>query len=161
MNVISVKPHHLLDIIKLYGAGLDRFVPDPNHHHDFFRIGNITLKHPETIVKFTLGSDAVCTPCKFNQNDCCLDKVVGNPPPYQSKGVWNKTIDKRLMKILSIKENEEMTMRDYCQLAFEKLNPSNMKKIWKERPTQETANRTKFLFAGLQKYLSLSRGDRI
>jgi hypothetical protein len=155
MKVISIKPHHLLDIIKLYGAGLNHFVPDPSHQHDFYRVGNIALKNPNTIVMFTIGNDAICTPCKFNQNHYCMDVVANNPSKFQSKDVWNKTIDKRLMKILGINENDQMTIHEYCQLAFTRLNPGNIKEIWKERPDKETANRTALLLKGLKKYLSL------
>lgn len=38
MNSILIKPHHFIDIIKLYGSGIDRFVPDEKMGHDFYFI---------------------------------------------------------------------------------------------------------------------------
>ena len=38
MNSILIKPHHFIDIIKLYGSGIDRFVPDEKMGHDFIRL---------------------------------------------------------------------------------------------------------------------------
>ena len=38
MNSILIKPHHFIDIIKLYGSGIDRFVPDEKMGHDFYKV---------------------------------------------------------------------------------------------------------------------------
>ncbi len=43
METITIKPHHFMDIIKLYGAGIESFVPDEKLGHDFYRIGNLRL----------------------------------------------------------------------------------------------------------------------
>ena len=40
MNSILIKPHHFIDIIKLYGSGIDRFVPDEKMGHDFYKVAN-------------------------------------------------------------------------------------------------------------------------
>ena len=37
---IIIKPHHFIDIIKLYGAGIERFVPDEPMGHDFYKVAN-------------------------------------------------------------------------------------------------------------------------
>jgi len=150
--MIVIKPHHLLDIFKLYGAGLEKFIPDPLYGHDFYKIGNLILKNPKTRVKFTSGSDDICKPCKFNKNGNCIDVVWGNPIKYLSKNLWNKTIDQRLMETLSITEGAEMTAIDYCNLALKKIDEDSIKKIWKERPGIETRNRSKLLLLGLAKF---------
>lgn len=33
---LVIKPHHLLDIFKLYGRGVETFVPDDKYKHDFY-----------------------------------------------------------------------------------------------------------------------------
>lgn len=43
MEDIIIKPHHLLDILKLYGKGIEKFVPDINHEHDFYKIANMIV----------------------------------------------------------------------------------------------------------------------
>ena len=40
---IVIKPHHLLDIFKLYGKGIENFVPDKNYNHNFYFIGNVNI----------------------------------------------------------------------------------------------------------------------
>ena len=47
---ITIKPHHFLDIIKLYGNGLEKFVPDKNYGHDFYKVGNIILAKYNIII---------------------------------------------------------------------------------------------------------------
>ena len=34
VDEIIIKPHHFIDIIKLYGAGIERFIPDEPMGHD-------------------------------------------------------------------------------------------------------------------------------
>lgn len=38
MDSILIKPHHFIDIIKLYGSGIDRFVPDEKWDMIFIRL---------------------------------------------------------------------------------------------------------------------------
>ena len=46
MNSILIKPHHFIDIIKLYGSGIDRFVPDEKMGHDFYKVANEIIENP-------------------------------------------------------------------------------------------------------------------
>ena len=46
MNSILIKPHHFIDIIKLYGSGIDRFVPDEKMGHDFYKVANEIIDNP-------------------------------------------------------------------------------------------------------------------
>lgn len=147
--LMLIKPHHLLDIFKLYGAGREWFVPDRFFGHDFFRVGNLILKKPGLRVRFTLGADEICGPCKFNVGGKCTDGLAGN----FSKESWNRRIDRRLMAVLEIEEGTEMTVGEYAMLALEKLGRKEIKAVWRERPKAETARRVNFLRKGLEKYL--------
>ncbi len=40
---LLLKPHHFLDIMKLYGAGVNYFTPDLRYGHDFYRVWNKTI----------------------------------------------------------------------------------------------------------------------
>lgn len=42
------KPHHLIDIIKLYGAGVEHFVPDELYQHDFYKVANLMIENLDT-----------------------------------------------------------------------------------------------------------------
>ncbi len=151
-EILITKPHHLLDMIKLYGAGLAKFVPDLEYGHDFYRVGNIILDDPQVIVQFTREGDAVCYPCRFFREGRCTDVVVNNPPEFESKEKWNKEIDLRLCKILGITEGQKMSVLDFAQISIEKLTPKRIGEVWKERPESETLRRIELLRKGLKKY---------
>ena len=53
MNSILIKPHHFIDIIKLYGSGIDRFVPDEKMGHDFYKVANEIIENPTVDLKLT------------------------------------------------------------------------------------------------------------
>ena len=54
MNSILIKPHHFIDIIKLYGSGIDRFVPDEKMGHDFYNVANEIIDNPSIDLKLTI-----------------------------------------------------------------------------------------------------------
>ena len=41
VDLYNIKPHHFLDILKLYGNGLESFTEDQRYGHDFWKIGNL------------------------------------------------------------------------------------------------------------------------
>ena len=46
--MIVIKPHHLIDIMKLYGAGVEHFVPDELYQHDFYKVANHIIENLDT-----------------------------------------------------------------------------------------------------------------
>jgi hypothetical protein len=149
---LKLKPHHLLDIFKLYGKGLTRFIPDSNYGHDFYRVGNLVLENPQVLVRFTLGADDACSPCKYLVRGKCVDEVKDNPVRFKSKEKWNREVDKRLLKLFGISKGEEISALAFCHLALEKLTSEEIIKVWQERPPAETKKRNKFLRKGLERY---------
>lgn len=159
MEVVAAKPHHILDILKLYGAGIKEFVPDPAYGHDFYRIGNLVLGQPDAMLRFTAESDDICAPCKYCISGRCSGEVPTNPEEFSSKEYWNRTIDGRLMKLLGIEVGDCMTALDYARLAYATLTPESIATVWSERPVDETQRRTELLFAGVEEYIQANRLD--
>lgn len=151
-DYILIKPHHLLDIIKLYGFGLNSFVPDTKYNHDFYKIGNLVLNNLNLKIKLTLANDDICIPCVFNKKNKCSDKIDNFI--YSSKDEWNKIIDTRLVNVLKLNLNEIYLIKNICEIAIKILTPKIIKQVWNERPTEETSKRTKYLLIGLKKYLN-------
>ena len=60
-NVIVIKPHHLLDIFKLYGKGIENFIPDKNYNHNFYLIGNAVIRNEVNKIRFTYSYDCAYT----------------------------------------------------------------------------------------------------
>ena len=149
MEKILIKPHHFLDIIKLYGSGLDSFVPAPDFGHDFYRIGNIILENPKISMKLTAKGDDICAPCNCFNGEVCIGDSANNPE-YPKKEDWNNLIDNRLFKKLDLKEGSEITALEFVKLAKEKINKEDILEVWKEKIIPQGVP---FLLAGIDKYL--------
>jgi len=149
MQKLIVKPHHFLDIIKLYGSGLDSFVPAPDFGHDFYRVGNVILENPEVIIQLTIVGDDICIPCKYFDGEKCIGNSNNNPQ-YQKKEDWNRLIDSRLFEKLNLKEDDEITALDLVILAKEKIKEKDILEVWKEKIIPQ---RAVFLQEGMGKYL--------
>ena len=75
MNSILIKPHHFIDIIKLYGSGIDRFVPDEKMGHDFYKVANEIIENPSVDLKLTIDGDDICKPCKKYHEQSMLRSI--------------------------------------------------------------------------------------
>lgn len=149
MTKVVIKPHHFLDIIKLYGSGLDNFIPAPDFEHDFYRVGNTILENPDVIIRLTIAGDDICKPCKyFDSMECTGDS--NNNLKYPKKEVWNRIIDKRLFKKLNLKEGDELTALDFVFLIKKQIKKDDMLEVWREKIIPQ---RAPFLLRGLEKYL--------
>ena len=112
MNSILIKPHHFIDIIKLYGSGIDRFVPDEKMGHDFYKVANEIIDNPYIDLKLTIDGDDICKPCK-KYHEQCIDPLT-HIQGYTSKDVYNKTLDKRIIKLYNLNDDYiEVNDMDY------------------------------------------------
>jgi hypothetical protein len=162
MNVKKIvsKPHHFLDVIKLYGAGLEKFVPDLAYGHDFYRIGNIILEDPNVEVELTLKADDICNPCKYSRDGKCDDTTFKHPA-FPSKEVLNNVIDKRLFEILGLEEGNMIKSLELCELAKERLSREKIMEVWEEQPTDITEKRIELLVKGLDKYIRKNTANKV
>ena len=65
MDAITIKPHHFMDISKLYGGGIEVFVPDERMGHDFYQVANRVLAEPGLALRLTVEGDDICQPCRW------------------------------------------------------------------------------------------------
>jgi hypothetical protein len=151
-EMLLIKPHHFLDIIKLFGSGLEKFVPNLEYGHDFWKVGNEILENPNVQLELTLDNDAICIPCKFSNGSICTG-VTSADSEEISKDAWNKLIDQRLFKILGLENGTKISALELCKLAKEKLTRENIFAVWKEKPIETTEKRANFLMRGIEKYL--------
>lgn len=94
---ITIKPHHLLDIFKSYGKGIEKFVPDEKYNHNFYFIGNAVIDNEIDNVEFTFGFDDICKPCNYLKENICIDEFYYNDNVYQ-KNNYNEKLDIRLIR---------------------------------------------------------------
>lgn len=150
--IITIKPHHYVDIIKLYGSGLTRFVPDEEYHHDFYRIGNEIVSDPNIQLQFTLKCDDICSTCKCkNEQGLCEDSVF-HLPGYTSKECYNKMLDERLIQLLCLKMDRTYTSKEYCELLY--AHKEVIFDVWTVEERSITKHRYELFCKGCERYLA-------
>ena len=147
---IVIKPHHFLDIIKLYGAGLDVFVPDEKMGHDFYRIGNLILENKNVVIKLTVDADDICVPCKYCVNHRCIDSLE-NIPGYVEKGLYNRMLDLRIIEYFSLDLEKDYTALELCRIYLSDLD--FIYEVWQEENNEKTNERYRLFSIGAKKYV--------
>lgn len=147
---ITIKPHHFLDIIKLYGSGINIFVPDEKMNHDFYKIANMIIQDQHTIVHLTTGSDDICRPCKQCENGQCKDTLdtISN---FKSKELYNHLLDTRLIETMNLDCSIKYEAWDLCSIMMKYHNKINF--IWNEESSAITEKRHQLFVKGAKKYL--------
>lgn len=152
MEDIIIKPHHLLDILKLYGKGIEKFVPDINYEHDFYKIANMIVSKEVQFIKFTRNCDDICRPCKYCKTEKCSD-VVAFLDGY-SKDDYNKEIDDKLIEVLGLNSDKAYSFKDILGLFSRELNYHLFKKVWKHEQEEAIQFRNAFTIMGTYKVLA-------
>ncbi len=150
MQTILIKPHHFIDIIKLYGAGIEKFVPDEKMGHDFYKVANMIIDNPLMTLKLTVYGDDICKPCKKYDKECTdpLDCI----PEYSSKNKYNMTLDDRIIHFYNLNE-EIYTAKQLCKIINNEKE--NIFKVWIEEEDTLTQKRFELFSIGANKFLNL------
>lgn len=151
--MIMIKPHHLIDIIKLYGAGIEHFVPDEAFQHDFYRVANEIIANPEGELQLTIYGDDICKPCNRFDGIRCTDplKSVG---VYCDKETYNRELDSRIIGILKLNSDKRYTVR---RLLGDLKNQNDIIfKVWSEEDSALTEKRNDLFQKGCDKLLGES-----
>lgn len=149
--MIRIKPHHFIDIIKLYGTGIEVFVPDENMGHDFYKVANLLIAHPHHAIQLTIGMDDICQPCRMCKNGHCLDSfhLVDS---FDSKESYNQLLDERILSYYHLNLEETYSGYELCTILFE--HHHYIYDIWQEENQIITKKRHNFFQIGSQKYLN-------
>ena len=147
--MITIKPHHFMDIIKLYGKGITVFVPDTNMGHDFYAVANEILAKKQTILKLTTEGDDICKPCRFYKTQC-TDPLT-TIPGYTSKNTYNTTLDERMMQFFHLNTQKTYSSQELCSIYF--AHHDFIFQIWKEENDAVTKARHDWFVKGAKKYL--------
>lgn len=150
MEVIWIKPHHFMDIIKLYGAGIEQFVPDDIRGHDFYKVANKVIKNPHVILKLTLYGDEICQPCRFFQTTCqdTVDQTLTT-----SKHLYNRLLDQKIMKLYGLTKSQYIA-QELCHIYY--AHHEYIEQIWNTEELEKLKKRHDFFVKGAQKYLQKS-----
>ncbi len=152
MESITIKPHHLLDIYKLHGTGINNFVPDPRYQHDFYRIGNLILTRQIKSIRFTADADIICTPCIFCQKGICNDTFLH----YGTKTIkdqYNRNLDQTIMTLLAVEPEKEYEYDVILNLLAQKTTESFINQIWHSNTKSDNQLRWQNTITGIKKLM--------
>ena len=152
-DAIYIKPHHFVDIITSFGAGKVRF--EPHHYgHAVHIVAAQILSNRDALLEIELGADDICKPCKHNINGLCEDTIDTSfrPRAPSLKREWNLIIDQRWCERLKIKQGDRLTARELCERLRDYAG--EITDIYREIPTNLTAERASKLKEGIKEFLS-------
>jgi hypothetical protein len=157
--MISIKPHHLVDILTAFGDGRDRFQPHP-YGHAVHTVAEAVLGNPDIELRFELGADDICLPCRHNIGGLCDDTIDTSyrPSAPASKREWNLLIDRRWCERLGIGQDDRLTARGFCSLILARAG--DITDLYREIPADRTADRQAKLERGVRKYLEKGHTGR-
>ena len=146
MDIMELRPHHILDIVKSYGAG-SAFRPHP-YGHAVHTVAKQILSDLEIKVRLIVGSDEICQPCIHLQPDGLCDDVLHQLNPPISKQTYNDDLDRRLLAYFGLREGDRMTFGEYLEVIREHFE--GLPDIC-THPGDSVEERTTNLDAGLKK----------
>ena len=148
-----IKPHHLLDIFKLYGKGIENFVPDKNYNHNFYFIGNAVIRNEVNKICFTYSYDDICKPCYHLKNSVCSDYFSADGVDI-NKNEYNEKLDIRLMKLLNLKFDEIYEFKDIIELFNSEVSLKLINLAWYSSNQDDNKIRYELTKKGIENFLS-------
>ncbi|HNY77761.1 MAG: hypothetical protein RBS72_08325 [Sedimentisphaerales bacterium] len=152
-KVISIKPHHFVDIITAFGDGCTRFEPHP-YGHAVHRVAAEILADRDAMIRIEFGADDICGPCRHNIDGLCDDTIDTSfrPQAPKSKRQYNLLLDERWAERLGLRPGDELTARRFCLLLRDRAG--DISDIYRENPAERTAQRHTKLQNGLAWFLA-------
>jgi len=151
---MTLRPHHLLDIVNSIGRGQKTFKPHP-YGHAVHLVAQAVLASIDRKVRFVVGADDICKPCKHLQANGQCDDMVNSLSPPMPKQQYNDQLDRRLLEHLDIRDGSVMTVRRYLEIVDKKV--PGLEKIC-SHPKEDEKQRLNGLVQGL-KTLGVRRGE--
>ncbi len=154
---IIIKPHHLLDVFKLYNRGVYPLTPDLNYEHDFYLIGNLILDGKVDMVSLTIHSDDICKPCKHNKTGICMDSLEIDS--FDKKEEYNRFIDKNLLQQFQLEEDLSYDLDKLLNLMTRKLSLELISEVWCYNSKEDNELRFVNTLNGIEKYIQSKTKD--
>jgi len=151
-DVISIKPHHFVDILTALGGG--HMNPEPHPYgHALHRVTRQILDNRDIRLRIELGADDICRPCRHNVNGQCDDTIDTSfrPAAPKSKEAWNLLIDTRWCERLILRQGDTLTARQLCERIRE--HAGDITDIYREIPAARTAEKQTRLQQGIATFL--------
>lgn len=156
--MISIKPHHFVDIVTAFGAGCTEWRPHP-YGHGVHTVALAVLADRDALLRIEFGADDICRPCRHNVNGLCDDTIDTSyrPQAPKSKREWNLIVDRRWSERLGLEEGDELSAREFCALLKERAG--DLADIYREIPLDMTLERQAKLRKGVGLFLEEAQTD--
>ena len=120
-QMIKLRPHHLLDIIRDYGNDIDR---KKEHQWGAMLVGvtNELLKDLDQTIELVIGVDSICMPCSRLEEGICEARLGGD----QMMRDYNDPLDRALFDALNLKSGSQMTAMQFLILLSENMEILNL-----------------------------------
>jgi len=153
-DVISIKPHHFIDILTEYGAGRETWQPHP-YRHAVHTVAQKILANHDAVLEMNSGIDDICKPCVHNINGKCDDMIDTSyrPQAPPAKHDWNLLIDNRWYARLGLTDGDRLTAREFVIRLRDAIS-NGIDDIYREIPADMNARRLANLKAGIAKFLA-------
>lgn len=149
--MLTIKPHHFIDIIKLYGGGIEIFREDKVYKHDFARVANEIINNKNIDIKITTHNDDICIPCKYSSYlDVCTDTIT-HIEGIDLKNDWNKILDERIIKYANLSLNKTYSATELCKILY--ICRECIYYVWQEEPYNTKNYRYVMFSIGSEKFL--------
>ena len=150
--MISIKPHHFVDIVTALGDGRTEFQPHP-YGHAVHTVAKDILSNPDIDLRIAMGADDICLPCRHNLDGLCADTIDTSFRPLapKSKREYNLLIDERWSQRLGLRQDDQLTARELCLRIRDCAD--DIEDIYRETPSDRTAERQARLQRGIAKFL--------
>ena len=145
---MKIKPHHFIDIIKLYGSGLEVFVPDEKMNHDFYRVANELIRCPQTLLTLTIEADDICQPCYQCINGVCQDMIINT---NIKKDDYNKFLDQKIIEQLDLRCDCSYQADELCEIIYQ--HKEIIFDVWQQEEPAKRQQRFDLFVKGAMKYL--------
>ena len=151
-DAIRIKPHHFIDVLSAIGRGQTTFEPHP-YGHALHSVARAILDDRDINLRIELGADDICLPCRHNIDGLCDDTIDTSfrPTAPESKREWNLIIDRRWCERLGVQQDDQLTAYDLCSRIRDRA--SDISDIYREIPSDRTAERQAKLHRGVTKFL--------
>ena len=116
--------------------------------HDFYKVANEIIDNPSIHLKLTIDGDDICKPCK-KYHEQCIDPLT-HIQGYTSKDVYNKTLDKRIIKLYNLND-DYYTAKQLCSII--QNNKEYIFEVWDEEDNEVTQKRYELFLQGAHKFL--------
>lgn len=146
---INIRPHHLLDVYKLYGRGIFPLSPNTDYGHDVYLIGNLLINHKVDSVVLVNKADDICKPCKYYENGICADDI--HKEGFNGKHEYNFFIDQKLLQYLKLDDGAEYNLDTLLSLFIKRASLEMFCKVWCFNDDNES--RFTDTITGIKKYI--------